>query len=212
MVNVERNFFIRTYLNEQTLEMVLARNVNTIARSCYCVHDKDIKEDGSLATKHIHLCLRFTYQRSINAVLSLFPKNNIGDTLPQATYVEFMVSEDRAIRYLLHLDDTDKYQYDRSCLVNSGYRVDTYLDNVLRGIVRTDTSVYALQDLLNGDTWENVAKRYGREFIYHISSYKLLLSLIDSQDRYNKNMLNFSKINAEDFGEINENIEQLKLN
>lgn len=212
MANVERNFFIRTYLNEQTLQMVLARNVNTIARSCYIVHDKDIKNDGTLVTEHIHLCLRFTYQRSINAVLSLFPKVNIGDTLEQATYVEFMVSEDRAIRYLLHLDDADKYQYDRSLLVNSGYRIDTYLDNVLRGVVRTDISVYALQDLLNGDTWEQVAKRYGREFIYHVSSYKLLLSLIDSQDRYNKNKLLVENVNAEDFGILNDNIEQIKLN
>ena len=70
----------------------------------YCLHDKDIiPETGELKKAHHHFILKFNNTRSISAV-----SDELG--LP-SNHLEYCRNLKGAVRYLIHMDDPDKYQY-----------------------------------------------------------------------------------------------------
>lgn len=77
------------------------------------VHDKDLKEDGTLKKPHIHVVLMFSGVKSYEQVKALTDK--IAATIPQR------VEQLRAMaRYLAHLDHPKKAQYSYKDIVAHG--------------------------------------------------------------------------------------------
>lgn len=72
----------------------------------YILHDRDIKEDNTLKKEHYHVILRFNNQKSIS---TLVKKLNVEDN---CFYI--IKSLTGQLRYLIHYDDDDKFQYDVS--------------------------------------------------------------------------------------------------
>jgi len=66
-------------------------------------HDKDLKEDGELLKSHVHVVLSFPNSRWSSAVAK-----SLGIS-PQ--FVQVIRSEEAALLYLLHTNDSGKYQY-----------------------------------------------------------------------------------------------------
>ena len=71
----------------------------------YIFHDKDKDENGTLKKKHLHLICYDSSPATINKALSNFK----GTTLDNC--IEGCRSGRAMIRYLIHKDDTDKFQY-----------------------------------------------------------------------------------------------------
>lgn len=69
----------------------------------YCLHDKDIAEDGSTKKAHWHVVLRFN-----QAVWSSAICKELGI---EHNYIENVKRFDNALQYLIHYNDTDKAQY-----------------------------------------------------------------------------------------------------
>ena len=67
----------------------------------YILHDRDLKEDGTLQKEHYHVILKFSNQKSLS---SLSKKLNIGEN----NFYEIK-SFPGQLRYLIHYDDEDKY-------------------------------------------------------------------------------------------------------
>lgn len=68
------------------------------------LHNRDLKEDGSLKKPHYHLMLMFQGKKSKDQVKSIFDKlGGVG--------CEVIESKIGMARYLCHLDDPDKAQY-----------------------------------------------------------------------------------------------------
>ncbi len=81
----------------------------------YCLHDKDLKDDGTLKEPHTHVLI-YTYSAKTSSAIkrnfdNLDKATRFGDCLPQATHVEIMRDTCGSWRYLRHLDDLDKFQY-----------------------------------------------------------------------------------------------------
>ena len=70
------------------------------------LHDRDVDENGELKKPHWHVVISFRYQKTATAVAKLF------GIAPN--YVQPASSKVGALRYLLHLDDPDKFQYEHS--------------------------------------------------------------------------------------------------
>lgn len=67
------------------------------------LHDKDTDENGELKKPHWHIVLVFPNQRTVNPIAKEFGiKSN---------YLQLSHDRDAALRYLIHADDPDKYQY-----------------------------------------------------------------------------------------------------
>lgn len=69
----------------------------------YCLHNKDIAEDGSIKKAHWHVVLRFN-----QAVWSSAICKELGI---EHNYIENVKRFDNALQYLIHYNDTDKAQY-----------------------------------------------------------------------------------------------------
>lgn len=69
----------------------------------YCLHDKDIAEDGSIKKAHWHVVIRFN-----QAVWSSAICKELGI---EHNYIENVKRFDNALQYLIHYNDTEKAQY-----------------------------------------------------------------------------------------------------
>lgn len=83
-------------------------------RALYIRHDQDKQDDGSIKKTHWHVIIIWenttTYKTAIDVA------QNIADV----SYIEPIRSLVGASRYLTHMDDADKYQYDKSDVICVG--------------------------------------------------------------------------------------------
>lgn len=70
------------------------------------LHDKDVDEDGVIKKAHYHVVLRFKNQNWNSAVAK--------DLGIEMNYIQKVKNFDNALMYLIHYNDSDKYQYDIS--------------------------------------------------------------------------------------------------
>lgn len=67
------------------------------------LHDKDVDEDGVIKKAHYHVVLRFKNQTWNSAVAK--------DLGIELNYIQKVRSFDNALQYLIHFNDSDKFQY-----------------------------------------------------------------------------------------------------
>ena len=72
----------------------------------YVFHDKDLDDNGTVKKRHLHLVCYDSSPASISKAI----KNFEGCTLPNC--VEACRNGRAMLRYLIHKDDPDKFQYD----------------------------------------------------------------------------------------------------
>lgn len=84
------------------------------------LHDRDVDSDKQLIKAHYHIVFYFEGKKSYKQVLSLC--RSFGGVNPQK--VESMIG---MVRYLIHADDPDKYQYSRSLIeAHGGIDIDRF--------------------------------------------------------------------------------------
>lgn len=85
---------------------------------CACImHDKDEDEYGNLKTTHYHLVVQLNAQcrlkTFLNFIIDKFHCNENQVSIEKCSSIEMQM------RYLVHLDDFDKYQYDAKDIVSN---------------------------------------------------------------------------------------------
>lgn len=89
------------------------RNLKSFREWAYILHDKDLKTDDTDTKKaHIHFLLHLDNAMTISA---LSKKTGIPEN-----YIQNVRNERSMCRYLLHIDDEDKFQYDINDVKVSG--------------------------------------------------------------------------------------------
>lgn len=81
------------------------------------VHDKDVNEDGTTKTPHIHMVLQMLKRHQKAFVINQCV-NSLGVS-PFAVSVEKALSLGASIQYLTHKNQTNKYQYPETDIVKS---------------------------------------------------------------------------------------------
>lgn len=168
-----RDFFIRSYLPLEDLTNLLEEKRKTINRYALIVHDKDDSE------VHTHLFIRFKERRSLNAVLEEFPSVDSAG-VKQSTHVEVCKNEIKSVRYLMHLDNPEKFQYNESEVLTFNLDLQSYIDNESDN---QDMFTVALMEMLDGVPLKELARRYGRDFIIHYRQLKELARDIEQEER-----------------------------
>lgn len=91
-----------------------------------CVHDKDVKENGEKKLTHCHIVLLSMKRLRVKQVINYFV--DIAKTNFENVQVDEVVSTSSCIQYLIHLNDSNKYQYSREELFsNNPSQADAYL-------------------------------------------------------------------------------------
>lgn len=103
-----------------------------------CLHDRDVGDDGKTKKAHYHFYLRFPSARSFAS---------IAKELQIPDHIENCRSRDGAIRYLIHADDPDKYQYEMKDMEFSK-DMEKYVSKAFRNS-EEDSEAMAILDIIN---------------------------------------------------------------
>lgn len=174
-----RKFFIRSYLNEQQLQNVLEKNRSIIYRWAYAHHDKDMEADKPKVA-HTHIYIEFTQPYKISRPRNMF-KGLIDEKGKEInTHIEFVdKTTAHCIQYLIHKGYNDKYQYTADIIKSDNLDIDYLLSvDLSKASKREDNSFDILERLLtngyNSVQLVELAKLYGKDFIYHYRTFKEL--------------------------------------
>lgn len=77
------------------------------------LHDKDKTEEGELKKPHIHILLLFDSLKSYQQAHSV--SERVNGTIPQKC-----ASAKGLVRYMIHLDNPEKHQYDKNLVIAHG--------------------------------------------------------------------------------------------
>lgn len=93
-------------------------------------HDKDMIDDKTMKTPHYHIVMQLSRSIRIGTIVNVLQSVFVGLS-------ENMISLDKCTslsaqsRYLIHLDDIDKYHYDASDVMTNDYDVfKSFLDEI----------------------------------------------------------------------------------
>lgn len=142
----------------------------------YIIHNKDIDDEtGEVKKAHCHLICEFGKKRTIKGVHNLFNSLSL-----EMRFIDIVTSENSITRYLLHLDDKDKYQYNVFEIVtNNKNRLDINLKESI------DKNMQA--NLL----FEYIDKFPNRLTTYNIRSYAYQNNLIEGFNSFYSQLRDF---------------------
>lgn len=169
MASRVRKFSCITYLNETQLKTVLLEHRLQIRNYAYILHDKDINGDGELKQPHFHIII-ITYNTcTVSAVRRWFFGYVDKDRKDINTLGQVCNDIYSQYDYLTHKHNPEKYQYDSDNIVSLD---NSYFLGGVSGDI--DTTAQMLFDFVNGVSFRTMAKKYGKNFIYHYSSLRIL--------------------------------------
>lgn len=166
-----RTHFIVAYIDKQTALNILEKNLSIINRYAMIYHDRDVYENGSPKEPHCHIWLNFENKKSIKQVCDMFYTFDESKQKPCTILSELCDNNHYAQRYLLHLDHSEKAQYDIEEVAYYNVNLDHIYDSNSHA---GSWEVEALERLVNGENKLDLAREYGRDFIYHYHQYKRL--------------------------------------
>lgn len=113
---------------------------NIADKYAYVLHNKDVSEDGELKTPHYHMYL-YTKDRVRESTLRNKLSTMMGCNL-DGCKVEYAQSPRSCIRYLVHKDSPDKYQYEHCEIIVRNISVDAYLSDDASMMVKDSLEAY----------------------------------------------------------------------
>lgn len=156
-------------------------NLSFCSKWAYCLHDKDVSDDGQLLKPHYHLVISCKYPVRYIDILKKLELPDSSISLP--TQGKSLRSFRSMVRYLVHADSPKKHQYDLS-EIGSSFDVSDYFDSD-----SSDSGSSAFVDLLN---FMSDKKHNRREIaLYAVQSgylgyyrqyYRILWDIIDYED------------------------------
>lgn len=148
-------FSLITYLSEDNIKKVIRDKKYDIRRCCYILHDQDENEN------HFHILL-YTYNAHTFSSIRKWFSGFKGNTLCQEIKDDILAYE-----YLTHMNEVDKVKYDERNIVKYNWKD---FDDI-----ELDRSGYdILNDMLNRVPLRIIAKKYGKDFIYHYTAFRAL--------------------------------------
>lgn len=157
--------------DQEGLSNFVKDNNSVVDEYAYILHDRDVKEDGTLKDPHLHFLFVLRRSRRLSDIQSCMKKILQGNVLLQPCR-----SVSDSYGYLTHENDDNKAQYDESSIVSSADKSYWKLSDSSSGTdTFCDTIMLAYLDLLKSMPLTDCAKKYGRDFIIHYNHIKSLL-------------------------------------
>jgi len=140
------------------------------------LHDKDVNPDGEVKKPHWHILLTFEGNKSYQQVKEIADKLNA--PIPQR-----VESARGMVRYMIHMDNPEKYQYSKSKIIgHGGADVESYFEltatnrlDILKDIVNyireknitefADLTFYAIE---NNSDWFDVIANHNSIFLRNL--------------------------------------------
>lgn len=158
------------------------RNIKTYKNYAYIKHDKDLKEDNTYKKEHYHCIVKLDNACTISA---LSKKIDVPDN-----YIQNVRNERTMVRYLIHLDDPLKAQYNKNDIVASPVysryvnkcfehieseeeqlsNIYTFVSDLSTKASNKHDALYLLVQYVNSNCYDTVYKRYRFEIRDYLNS------------------------------------------
>ncbi len=153
----------------ETILTVLQSKQKSIRAYAVIKHDKDN------ADTHHHMVIRTHSNWTCPQVAKWFKTDNTD----QNTFAQPVIDRNGIIEYLTHENEDDtKAKYDKSDIIDGG------LDDLLPQEDSADNSYEIITALLNGTSIREMVRLYGRDFVYHYGSYRLLAEDVRNEEGF----------------------------
>lgn len=174
-----RKFALVSYLQASVFEQKIARHIDDVIRFAYVVHDKDFDKEDVKEETHIQALLYTYNSHSFSAIRKWFAVPEGTNTLCQRVRDDI-----QAYEYLTHANETNplKYHYKKEDIISYNFNLDE--------VEQDDNGFGPLRMLLNKEKKSLIAKRYGRDFIYHYKAYKELAEDILFEEQQQLEVIN----------------------
>ncbi len=154
-----RNFDIVTYLSREHLMYNLSCHWEQINWYAWMTHEPDPVDPNhheyGLKQTHTHLVLVTRSPLSVKTI-----RNRLYDPDDhQNSIVQFCGNVVGASRYLMHLDDPNKYQYPRENVVTTREDFDSFINSVSTG---ADSYRDMVEDVINNWSYDDMMQKYGQ--------------------------------------------------
>lgn len=159
-------------------------NLKFCSKWAWSLHDQDVNDDGSLKKSHAHLVLSCKYPVRYKDVLSALGLPDSSMTLPD----EFSKARSfrSMVRYLVHADNSKKFQYDISS-ISANFDFSSFFDSA-----SSDKASSAFLELLDFMSQPGVTRRQIAVYAsscgllgYYRQYYKILWDIIDHERFHN---------------------------
>lgn len=145
----------------------------------YILHDKDILDDGTLKKAHYHFRVFSDLQKSISAWSKVFdyPEN----------LIEKLDDKRLSIRYLIHIDNKEKYQYNQNDINSNIDDIDKYFKDNKQEESKQLKEICNYLDKINGFIYFQDVKNYVLKNNYWSSYrryYSIIRDLIQERNKY----------------------------
>lgn len=101
--------------------MLLLKQLQSKYNYACIIHDKDKDDDGNIKKEHIHLLIFFNNARWGSSILKEINIDN-------PNLIQFRDNKVESIRYLIHADNKNKYQYN-VCDIDSNINIEIYFSS-----------------------------------------------------------------------------------
>lgn len=172
LVSKRRVFFIELYPDSESYNCdSLLKIVETFPEYAYILHDMDVKQEtGELKKPHYHCVVR-TNPSLFSTILNKFP----GLT---SNFIEVSHEFKWCLRYLLHLDDSEKFQYSADLIHHNIVDINLYL--------RVQPEWFFVNEMINlrldGQSWKDVFNYSCRNSCYDVFRRNLgVISLVTTE-------------------------------
>lgn len=184
-----RLFKVITYLDNDDIISVL-NNINNLNYAYWCHHNNDVwtKQDeeenslhiaGTFKEPHTHIFISLSNSTTAMSLRKCFKARDKPNTLIPLLSVDFRAE----IRYLIHLDSPEKYQYSIDDIQTIGSK--SKLKSALRGskVQLYDNATQSVFDIIDGVSTRQLCEKYGRDFIYHYQSIIAVAQMIIEEEK-----------------------------
>ena len=157
-----RNWFIVTYNVPEDFNNLL----NECKGWAYIYHDRDKGKEP-----HYHILAIFENARYFSGVKKLVKG-------PQNTFLEpVRTTVERCYNYLTHEEETDKEIY-----VESEIKKSDYFNKTDENQSKNECAVEMIDDILNGVSLRELARKYGKDFMRNSTSYLQYAAKVAKQE------------------------------
>lgn len=162
------------------------------------LHDKDIQEDGTLKKPHYHIVFNLQAKHSKAKFLEAIA-NAIGQHTDSIS-IDELIQLEGAVRYLIHIDNPEKHQYNEFEIVSNDKRLRRFIVGEEMWIVECMNESGTIKEFVNlvgltlGNKYRGIAKDYMQDLE---PASKHELKILREHDYYIKSILKRDDITAE---------------
>lgn len=159
------------------------------------LHDKDKLADGTLKKAHYHINIMFngkvTYNSVVKLLIDSFGSDVVGNFSKPNFVSKFRSSQNVCDRYLVHLDQLNKYPYWKDSRLDCHYDISVFNAYPLKLVADDDKLKIILNDYLYSDKYKNIKSLRGLIFILMQENRYDLIEYVQSHTYFVNNLLNF---------------------